>query len=72
MIIITLIILSFTPRRLGSYPIVTKEDYLKASRKERFVYLLVRHPLTITFWLFLRFPVRDDDSFPSEWRQETH
>ncbi len=40
---------------IGSYPIVTKEDFLKASKKERFVYLMVRHPLTIAFGYFFAF-----------------
>ncbi|MFT5837432.1 MAG: omega-6 fatty acid desaturase (delta-12 desaturase) [Candidatus Azotimanducaceae bacterium] len=32
---------------VGSYPVMTKERYLKASRKERIQYLAMRHPLTI-------------------------
>lgn len=32
---------------IGSYPIMTKERYLKASPKERKQYLAMRHPLTI-------------------------
>lgn len=32
---------------IGSYPVMTKERYLKASRKERIQYLAMRHPLTI-------------------------
>ena len=34
---------------IGSYPIMTKEQYLKASRPARFKYLFMRHPLTIVF-----------------------
>jgi acyl-lipid omega-6 desaturase (Delta-12 desaturase) len=34
---------------IGSYPIMTKESYLKASRGTRFKYLFMRHPLTILF-----------------------
>ncbi len=34
---------------IGSYPIMTKEQYLKASRSTRFKYLFMRHPLTILF-----------------------
>jgi omega-6 fatty acid desaturase (delta-12 desaturase) len=32
---------------IGSYPVMTLERYLKASRKERFEYLAMRHPITI-------------------------
>jgi len=32
---------------VGSYPVMTKERYLRASRKERIQYLAMRHPLTI-------------------------
>jgi omega-6 fatty acid desaturase (delta-12 desaturase) len=32
---------------IGSYPVMTKERYLKASKKERIQYLLLRHPVTI-------------------------
>jgi omega-6 fatty acid desaturase (delta-12 desaturase) len=34
---------------IGSYPIMTKEQYQKSSRGERFKYLFMRHPLTILF-----------------------
>lgn len=34
---------------IGSYPVMTKERYLKASRKERIEYLAMRHPATILF-----------------------
>jgi omega-6 fatty acid desaturase (delta-12 desaturase) len=34
---------------IGSYPIMTKEQYLRASRGTRFKYLFMRHPLTILF-----------------------
>ena len=40
---------------LGSFPVMTKDNYLKASRAERFQYLFVRHPLTLFFWLYYRF-----------------
>ena len=32
---------------IGSFPIVTKNDYLEASPTERKIYLFIRHPLTI-------------------------
>jgi omega-6 fatty acid desaturase (delta-12 desaturase) len=39
---------------IGSYKIITKEKYLTLSRKERFLYLFERHPLTILFgYLFV-------------------
>jgi len=39
---------------IGSYPIMTKEQYLKAPRAARFKYLFMRHPLTILFgYLFV-------------------
>lgn len=31
----------------GSYPLMTREEYLKASRWKRFVYALSRHPITV-------------------------
>jgi acyl-lipid omega-6 desaturase (Delta-12 desaturase) len=34
---------------IGSYPILTKEQYLKAPKVVRFKYLFMRHPLTILF-----------------------
>ncbi|MSR62937.1 MAG: fatty acid desaturase [Planctomycetes bacterium] len=34
---------------IGSYPIMTKEQFLKSSKAERRAYLFVRHPLTIAF-----------------------
>ncbi|MFK8113429.1 MAG: fatty acid desaturase [Rubripirellula sp.] len=34
---------------VGSYPIMTTEDYAKAKSSERFVYAASRHPLTIAF-----------------------
>jgi omega-6 fatty acid desaturase (delta-12 desaturase) len=37
---------------VGSYPIITKENFLKSTRKEKFAYLLVRHPVTILFGYF--------------------
>jgi acyl-lipid omega-6 desaturase (Delta-12 desaturase) len=39
---------------IGSYPIMTKAQYLKAPKAVRFRYLLMRHPLTILFgYLFV-------------------
>ena len=34
---------------IGSYPIMTKEQYLKASKGTRFKYLFMRHPMTMLF-----------------------
>jgi acyl-lipid omega-6 desaturase (Delta-12 desaturase) len=34
---------------IGSYPIMTREQYQKSSRGNRFKYLFMRHPLTILF-----------------------
>ena len=34
---------------IGSYPIVTKSQFKTMSRKERLMYLAIRHPLTILF-----------------------
>jgi omega-6 fatty acid desaturase (delta-12 desaturase) len=34
---------------IGSYPIMTKEQYCKSTTGERFKYLFMRHPLTILF-----------------------
>ncbi len=39
---------------IGSYPIVTVEKFKTFSKKERAIYLFIRHPLTITFgYLFV-------------------
>src|ERR1043166_4933796 len=35
--------------QIGSYPITTKEQFLKTPRGKRFTYLFIRHPLTILF-----------------------
>src|SRR4030095_11345384 len=40
---------------VGTYPIMTIEGYANASRRERFRYLLSRHPLTILFGYFTVF-----------------
>ncbi len=40
---------------IGSFPIMTRDRYLKATRWERFQYLFVRHPLTILFGYFFVF-----------------
>ncbi len=34
---------------IGSFPIMTKAQYLKSSKTQRFQYLFMRHPLTILF-----------------------
>lgn len=34
---------------IGSYPVMTKDRYAKATRKERLEYLAMRHPATILF-----------------------
>jgi omega-6 fatty acid desaturase (delta-12 desaturase) len=34
---------------IGSYPIMTRAEYLRSSRRTRFEYLFMRHPLTILF-----------------------
>ncbi len=39
---------------IGSYPVMTKAEYLRSSKKTRFQYLFMRHPLTILFgYLFV-------------------
>ncbi len=39
---------------IGSYPVMTKEQYCQTPRGERFKYLFMRHPLTIMFgYLFV-------------------
>ena len=40
---------------IGSYPIMTKAQYLKAPKALRFKYLFMRHPLTILFGYFFVF-----------------
>src|SRR3984885_13409009 len=40
---------------IGSFPIMTRANYVKSSRMKRFNYLLMRHPLTILFGYFLVF-----------------
>lgn len=40
---------------IGSYPIMTRENYLTTPRGDRFKYLLMRHPLTILFGYFTVF-----------------
>lgn len=39
----------FVDPTIGSYPLMTLEDFRKASRGKRFKYLATRHPLTILF-----------------------
>jgi acyl-lipid omega-6 desaturase (Delta-12 desaturase) len=40
---------------IGSFPIMTKDQYLKSSTAERFKYLFMRHPLTILFGYLIVF-----------------
>lgn len=40
---------------IGSYPIMTKQKFLEASRMERFAYLAIRHPLNMVFSYFTMF-----------------
>ncbi|MEO6053930.1 MAG: fatty acid desaturase [Chthoniobacterales bacterium] len=40
---------------IGSFPVMTKEQYLKSSKSDRFTYLFMRHPLTILFSYFFVF-----------------
>ena len=40
---------------IGSFPLVTKQDFLAASKLERGLYLFIRHPLTITFGYLFAF-----------------
>ncbi len=40
---------------IGSFPIMTKANYLKSSRAERLKYLFMRHPLTILFGYLFAF-----------------
>jgi omega-6 fatty acid desaturase (delta-12 desaturase) len=34
---------------IGSFPTITKQQFIELSRKERFIYLAMRHPLNILF-----------------------
>jgi len=40
---------------IGSFPVMTKEQYLKSSKSQRLGYLAMRHPLTILFGYFTVF-----------------
>jgi len=40
---------------IGSYPIMTRDQFQKSDRRTRFSYLFVRHPLTILFGYFTVF-----------------
>ncbi|MCW3123089.1 MAG: fatty acid desaturase [Flavipsychrobacter sp.] len=40
---------------IGSYPIMTKQKFLEASKGEKFAYLAVRHPLNMFFAYFTTF-----------------
>lgn len=42
---------------IGSYPVMTKQRYLRATKKERIQYLAMRHPMTILFGYFSIFLV---------------
>lgn len=37
---------------IGSFPIMTRQKFMEASRKEKFAYLAVRHPLNMLFAYF--------------------
>lgn len=40
---------------IGSFPVVTKEKFLAASKTEQRIYLFIRHPLTIAFGYLFTF-----------------
>jgi acyl-lipid omega-6 desaturase (Delta-12 desaturase) len=40
---------------IGSYPTITKDRYLKLSKRDRGIYLMNRHPLTVIFGYFTLF-----------------
>ena len=40
---------------IGSFPLVTKAEFLNASKKDRFLYLFIRHPFTIAFGYIFAF-----------------
>src|ERR1035437_5383618 len=40
---------------IGSYPIMTKQKFIESSKKERFIYLSIRHPLNMFFAYFTTF-----------------
>ena len=40
---------------IGSFPVMTKDQFLKSSKGERFQYLFMRHPLIISFGYFFVF-----------------
>lgn len=40
---------------IGSFPIMTKQKFLEASKRERFEYLAVRHPINMLFAYFTTF-----------------
>ena len=40
---------------IGSFPIMTKQKFMEADKKERFYYLAVRHPLNMFFAYFTTF-----------------
>jgi len=42
---------------IGSFPVMTREQYRQSTARERFVYLFMRHPLTILFGYFFVFLV---------------
>jgi len=40
---------------IGSFPIVTKKKFLESSKKDRSIYLFIRHPVTIMFGYIFAF-----------------
>lgn len=40
---------------IGSFPVMTKDRFLRSSKRERFNYLFMRHPLTIALGYFTAF-----------------
>lgn len=40
---------------IGSFPVVTKEKFLSASKTEQRIYLFIRHPLTVAFGYLFTF-----------------
>src|SRR5690606_38267535 len=40
---------------IGSYPTISKQRFLKLTKKQRLIYLVNRHPLTVIFGYFTLF-----------------
>lgn len=40
---------------IGSFPLLTKDQFLKSSKKDKAIYLFIRHPLTISMGYFFAF-----------------